>query len=91
MKLIFCPECTDIRKLHKDGVKCWCRKSWGRYLEDNHKAEIGGQAVAIGIDNDDFVGAYRLKQQRPLSKFNDFFTFFFPEGTENITKEPCKS
>lgn len=86
MKLIFCPECTDIRKLHKDGVKCWCGKSWGKYLEDNHKAEIGGLAVPLGVSNDDFVKAYRLRAEQPDSRFNTFFARFFETEAENIKR-----
>jgi hypothetical protein len=88
MKLIFCPECTDIRKLHKDGVKCWCGKSWGKYLEDNHKAEIGGLAVPIGVDNDCFVRAYRARNNWDVTLANQksFPAFFFHKDAESIKR-----
>ena len=52
MKLIFCPKCSDVVKLwkRKRFRRCTCRKSYGRYIDDI-KAEIGGEAIPLVIDN----------------------------------------
>ena len=33
---------------------CYCGKSFGRYIENN-RAEIGGLARALGVDNKEFL------------------------------------
>jgi hypothetical protein len=63
MKLIFCPKCQDVKKLQDEKTTCKCGQSWGRYLDDVN-AEIGGNAVLLGIDNSSFAHAlkYRVKK-----------------------------
>jgi len=53
MKLLLCPECGDVRKLHLDYTLCECTKSWGYYLPDGIRAKYGGEAIIIGMDNND--------------------------------------
>lgn len=59
MKLIYCPECQDVRKLHKKWAACECGKSWGFYNEDGLHAVIGGKAVPLGFNNSSFAQALR--------------------------------
>jgi hypothetical protein len=54
MKLIYCPECLDVKKVRRLRVRyCACGKSWGYYLGDDLTAEIGGCAIPIAIENDE--------------------------------------
>jgi hypothetical protein len=57
MKLIYCPECLDMKKLQMLRLRrCTCGKAWGYYLDDDLTAEIGGTAVPIAIENDELRG-----------------------------------
>lgn len=56
MKLIYCPVCSDIRRLRNTLIICDCGASSGKYI-DNVNAEIYGDAIPIGIDNKLFVSA----------------------------------
>ena len=53
MKLLYCPECLDVKKVRCLTVRyCSCRKSWGYYLEDDLTAVMGGRSVPLAIEND---------------------------------------
>jgi len=56
MKLIFCPECQDIRKLDSTKVVCFCGISSGKYV-DAVNAVISGEAIPLGFDNFAFAKA----------------------------------
>ena len=56
MKLIFCPHCQDIVKLHEQITVCVCGKSWGRYTNGLH-ARYSGDAVPLGLSNVSLVKA----------------------------------
>ena len=81
MKLLFCYNCEDVRKLQQEMVYCSCGKSWGRYKKDKLNAEYGGIAIPIGFDNNSFVLAYC--QER--TKSNIFTAFFIPTTAETIS------
>ncbi len=53
MKLLYCPLCTDVRKLNYEDLKtvCDCGKSYGYYHADGWNATIGGAGLAIGLSN----------------------------------------
>jgi hypothetical protein len=51
MKLLFCPNCGDIVKLHGENTVCECGRSWGHYLKDGLHATYGGEAIILGIGN----------------------------------------
>lgn len=54
MKLIFCPECHDVRKLDllSNGITaCKCGKARGYYCKDGWHVVINSVAIPIGIDN----------------------------------------
>jgi hypothetical protein len=86
VKLIFCPECHDVRKLHRNGVTCWCGKSSGRYLEDDLHAEIAGKAIPLGIDNNTFAAAVRSRIQTPNGTRDDldFTAFVIPADSPRV-------
>lgn len=65
MKLIFCPECHDVRKIHglrydscecqecvrKYATYCNCGEAWGYYKRDKLNASVGGEAIPLGFAN----------------------------------------
>lgn len=83
MKLLFCPECHDVRKLKvsKKMTYCNCKMSYGRYIDDLY-AEIGGLTIPLGFDN------YSLRDalgDRPLEGMGERFTaFVIPEKCDTI-------
>ena len=57
MKLLYCPSCYDIRKLHLNRLTfCKCGISSGMYIDDLN-AVYHGCAIPIGIDNCSFLYA----------------------------------
>ena len=88
MKLLFCPSCSDVRKLCYQKTYCSCKKSWGRYTGDLH-AEIGGETIALGIDNKTLALALKAKRLdiNDLGEnILEFTAFVFRDDTPNITK-----
>jgi hypothetical protein len=72
MKLIYCPDCSDMVRLTLRKRSCACKKSWGKYT-DNLNAVIGGIAIPIGISNSSFVDALWKRPQEGLgSRFEAF-------------------
>ena len=57
MKLLFCPQCGDVRKLRLRKVRCQCGSAWGRYLNDGAQAEVSAGANVIGIANGSIAAA----------------------------------
>ncbi len=69
MKLIYCPECNDVKRVWQLRVRyCACGKSWGYYLDDDLTAEMGGCAVPLAIANDELREA---SAQRPQTGQGD--------------------
>lgn len=86
MKLIFCPNCTDVRKLDTHPTYCRCHKSWGFYHEDGLTATVGGDAVPLGIDNNTFRAAIDLVKRSPelhesLQHLTSFRAWVFTKST----------
>ena len=73
MKLIFCPECQDVRKMRAGvPVSCQCGLSWGRYIDDLN-AVYGGEAVPIGIANPSLATAIEYRPDSGAgTKFDAF-------------------
>jgi hypothetical protein len=84
MKLIFCPECSDIVRLFSYGRACRCGLSWGHYIDDN-QAAIGGKAVPLGIGNESFHAAFRARPHE--GKGATFKAWVMPEQVDSITVE----
>lgn len=76
MKLIFCPECKDIRKLIRhEWRRCSCKASGGQYESNGWHAKIAGKAIALGINNIEFRQAINFT---PHHKTYHFEAFVFP-------------
>ena len=73
MKLIFCPECSDVRKMGMKKTYCSCKKSWGMYLKDGLNAVIGGKTIPLGFHNGFLIHAL---QTRPESGDGSLFKAF---------------
>jgi hypothetical protein len=89
MKLLFCPECTDIIKLNFDKRFCQCGKSSGAYLPDGLKAWVDGEGFVLGFDNTSFVEAFKTARdvkRLPEMKLTNFRAWVFhPDFAPNIT------
>ena len=84
MKLILCPLCHDIRKLHRDLTECQCKKSWGWYKEDGWHAAIGGKAIVIGINNASLVDA--IINQPSIGEGPNISAWVFAKDFERIER-----
>lgn len=90
MKLLFCPECTDIFSLSTKGEKrCSCGKTSGRYINNLDAVYEGG--LPIGISNPDFISAIKISNfnnsnnpNRPRGK--TFEAWVCPIGISTFTK-----
>lgn len=83
MKLIYCPHCYDIVKLHRQVTTCECGKSFGAYLDDLH-AVYFGDAIPLGIDNPSFVSA--LENQPASGDGTRFEAFVIPKRCLTFTR-----
>lgn len=81
MKLIFCLECHDIFKLHRQWKTCWCKKSHGR-VTDGLNAEIGGKGIPLGIENQSLVNA--LDGRKFGGKGTEFRAFVIPHMCNTV-------
>lgn len=57
MKLLFCTQCHDVRKLRYEPTLCDCGRSFGRYLSNGHDAEYGGPSRILGLGNGSLLQA----------------------------------
>jgi hypothetical protein len=94
MKLLYCPECTDVRKLGYGRTTCDCGASFGWYEKDGRCASIGGEALIIGLDNEVLVeGLEQLEKQEPLGTIMGYYNpqlvaWLFAEGYHRIKRVP---
>ena len=66
MKLLFCPNCTDVFNLVLDKEKsCSCGQTKGKYI-DKLNAVYEGSGIPIGFNNTQFTYALRQKYQKDL-------------------------
>lgn len=85
MKLIFCPDCSDVRALSTKQTRfCECGKSWGKYT-DNLNAEIAGKAIPIGFTNNSFVSAIHNQPEKGMGE--NFVAFIIPKKCNSIVKK----
>lgn len=78
MKLIFCPRCEDIVRLYSRTTrKCQCGTSGGRYAADGLNATYWGNAIPLGILNDNFRRA--LERQPEAGLGERFEAFVIPK------------
>ena len=85
VKLIFCPQCEDIRRLAHGLRYCSCARSWGYYRGDGLNAVIGGGAIPIGFENKSFVEA--LKSRPAGGMGSRFEAFVIPEKCPTVVDE----
>lgn len=87
MKLIFCPECCDVRGLRKalERVTCHCGKSSGIVAADHLTATLSGLAIPMGFANNSFIKALHT---RPSSGMGSNFTaFVIPSECDTVRYE----
>lgn len=82
MKLIFCPECHDIKRLWAEPVTCKCGLSKGRYFKNGIDAVIEGKAIPLGISNHSFLSALDKRPQR--GDGSCFEAFVIPHSCKTI-------
>ena len=85
MKMIYCPHCDDIRKLHSKPVLCECRRSWGHYIDDLN-AVYGGEAVPLGLANSTFNNALKNRPDNGLGE--RFCAFVIPVSCPTFIHDP---
>jgi hypothetical protein len=83
MKLILCPHCHDVRRLHLSRrTYCQCRKSWGYYKKDGRYAVVNEKAIPIGLNNYGLEDAIVNRPER--SPGIAFHAWVFPRKTVRI-------
>lgn len=89
MKLLYCPTCGDIRKLHVlTNVVCRCGASQGRYEANGRFAVLNAEAVLLGITNRSFAYALQLTQHAPdPRKGKRFEAFVIAEDCAEFRRE----
>lgn len=84
MKLIFCPECSDVVRLVDYSRQCECGKSTGRYL-DEVNAITTGLAIPLGIANPSLLEALNNRPEEGLG--SRFEAFVIPRKCPTIKQE----
>lgn len=69
MKLIFCTECQDVRKIT---ATCACGKSKGVYHSDGWNVTVSGPCIVLGISNTSLQGAIHLYHHNHGADFDAF-------------------
>ena len=85
MKLLYCPDCYDIKRLSLERVHCYCGNSWARVKGDYFHSVFGGKAVPLGIANVSFGSAIRNRPQSGLG--SEFKAFVIPSQCETVEYE----
>jgi hypothetical protein len=65
MKLLFCPECGDVKKLAAESRSCACGESWGCYKPDGLRVDVYGPALVIGLDNIHLNRVLSIRERLP--------------------------
>jgi hypothetical protein len=87
MKLVYCPDCKDIKRLLFEKRGCRCGKSGGYYLPDGLNVVLLGEAIPLGIDNYSFAHARENREKKGLRKQLQFTAFFIPEQCATIVED----
>ena len=89
MKLLFCLDCEDVKKLDTDWVFCNCGKTAARYLEDKlHSEYRGATAIPVGFDNYSFAQAVRQRRDHGSNWRFEAFTIPADADTVKTRKGP---
>lgn len=87
MKLLFCRDCNDVRKLHRHVVSCHCGQARGRYLDDGWHAEVWGErAEVIGLSNSDIVKAVTLSARTGPNGGPPIEAWMMPHDYERVRR-----
>jgi hypothetical protein len=87
MKLLFCPVCQDVKKLHLEMTFCNCCSSSGQY-NSHINASYYGRAIPLGISNQSFSKALELWREcrKIATKGIEFDSFIIPDKAKTIRK-----
>jgi len=88
MKLIFCPQCLDVRKVYKEKTYCLCGISWAQYWGNGIDISIGGKAIPIGIQNKSFVAALTKRESVKYETNCEFISFVFTDNALTVHYTP---
>jgi hypothetical protein len=83
---LFCPKCEDMFKLRSTMRTCSCGACHGRYLADGLHAEISENAVAVGIGNQGFLGAWMNTHLHKLENKNEFKAWIIPFSSDRVKR-----
>lgn len=64
MKLLLCPECWDVVRMHPEPRTCMCGASSGHYV-DNELVEQTRGSISIALHNHDLRAALEAFGQSP--------------------------
>lgn len=84
MKLLFCPNCQDVRKLSYKLVVCNCGASRGWYEKDGLHATIRGKAIPLGFANSSLLEAVIDQPEEGTGKV--FTAFVIPKDCPTVIK-----
>lgn len=86
MKLIYCPKCEDVVALFPLKRRtCLCGRSSGYYQDDGETAIIEGEAIPLGIANESFQSALKIRPKEGV--LGECFTaFVIPEDCLTVIK-----
>lgn len=84
MKLIYCPDCNDVRALSKEPVSCRCGHACGVYI-NVIDAEISGTAISLGFGNSSF--SHALINQPEDGAGKEFLAFVIPKSCKTIRRK----
>ena len=83
MKLLYCSTCNDVLKLRMEHMRsCHCGASWGRYLDDDLTAQLGGVAIPLGINNSSLQSA--LNERPARGSGSRFESFVIPHSCDTV-------
>lgn len=86
MKLIYCPVCDDVVKIHQELTTCRCGRSYGQYAPDGLNARYGGRAVPLGFANSSLM--FAINTQPELGDGQRFTAFVIPKVCPTFKKVP---
>lgn len=84
MKLLFCPKCEDVVRLHRKPRSCMCKKCGGYYQKDGLNAIIWGKPIPLGFENGSFIAALNNQPEEGLGA--RFDAFVIPKVCPTIAK-----
>ncbi len=97
MKLLLCVECSDVFSLRHFSRSCHCGLISGEYVDDVN-AEVTGNPIVLGFNNQSFVHAIRTQitygdstkmMNYPGGKVvegHKFEAFIIPESADSVMR-----